>query len=81
LATQIATVSKRRLLKLAGKLSIEEMRAVEHAIQLQLPDMCSPVRVPRRCVFRSDQWRYCDRERVARLAAVGAVVAVAALTH
>jgi mRNA interferase MazF len=42
MADQIATVSKRRLVKLAGKLSVEEMRAVEHAIaiQLQLPDVC-----------------------------------------
>lgn len=42
MADQIATVSKRRLLRLAGTLSIEEMRAVEHAIaiQLQLPDVC-----------------------------------------
>ena len=41
MADQIATISKKRLTKLAGKLSVEEMRAVEHAItiQLQLPDV------------------------------------------
>ena len=41
MADQIATVSKKRLTKLAGALSVEEMRAVEHAItiQLQLPDV------------------------------------------
>ena len=41
MADQWATVSKRRLVKIAGQLSIEEMRAVEHAIatQLQLPDV------------------------------------------
>ena len=41
MADQLATVSKRRLVKIAGQLSIEEMRAVEHAIatQLQLPDV------------------------------------------
>ena len=41
MADQIATVAKHRLLKLAGKLSIEEMRGVENAIaiQLQLPDV------------------------------------------
>ncbi len=41
MADQIATVSKRRLVKQAGELSIEDMRGVEHAIaiQLQLPDV------------------------------------------
>ncbi len=41
MADQIATVSKRRLLRSVGELSIEDMRAVEHAIaiQLQLPDV------------------------------------------
>ena len=41
MADQIATVSKKRLIKLAGELTLEEMRAVEHAIaiQLQLPDV------------------------------------------
>jgi mRNA interferase MazF len=41
MADQLATVSKHRLVKLAGRLTIEEMRAVEHAIaiQLQLPDV------------------------------------------
>ena len=41
MADQLATVSKRRLVKIAGQLSLEEMRAVEHAIaiQLQLPDV------------------------------------------
>ena len=41
MADQIATVSKRRLVKPAGELSIEDMRGVEHAIaiQLQLPDV------------------------------------------
>ena len=41
MADQIATVGKKRLTKLAGKFSVEEMRAVEHAIaiQLQLPDV------------------------------------------
>ncbi len=41
MADQIATVSKRRLVRAAGELSIEDMRGVEHAIaiQLQLPDV------------------------------------------
>ena len=39
MADQLATVSKRRLVKPAGRLLIDDMRGVEHAIaiQLQLP--------------------------------------------
>ena len=36
MADQIATVSKRRLVNLAGKLSGRDMRSVEHAISIQL---------------------------------------------
>ena len=36
MADQIATVSKRRLVKLAGRLSRDELRGVEHAIVIQL---------------------------------------------
>jgi hypothetical protein len=36
MADQIATVSKRRLAHLAGKLSGRDMQRVEHAIAIQL---------------------------------------------
>ncbi len=42
MADQIATVSKRRLVKLAGKLAARDMRRVEHAIAIQLQLKTAP---------------------------------------
>jgi mRNA interferase MazF len=41
-ADQIATVSKRRLVNLAGRLSGDDMQGVEHAIAVQLQLISAP---------------------------------------